>query len=203
MQTTLLGLAVALILALVTALVGPLLIDWGRYRASFEAEASRLIGTPVSVGGAIDVRLLPTPSLLLRDIETGARFAEPTLRARALRVEFALGPLVRGEWRADELRLDAPEIKLGLDAAGQIETPPLAIGFDPDQLSVERLVIENGRLTFTDAASGEHGDARQALLQRRRCARSTDRSRARARSSPPDSSTAIASPAAGAARTAP
>lgn len=154
MQTTLLGLAVAIILALVTALIGPLLIDWGRYRASFEAEASRMAGTPVRVSGAIDARLLPTPSLLLRGIETGAPGAEPKLRARALRVEFALGPLVRGEWRADELRLEAPEVMLGLDAAGRIETPPLAIGVEPDQFSVERLVVEDARITFTDAASG-------------------------------------------------
>ena len=32
MQTTLLGVAIAIILALLAALVGPLLIDWGSYR---------------------------------------------------------------------------------------------------------------------------------------------------------------------------
>ena len=62
MQTTLLGLAIAIILALVAALVGPLLIDWGGYRSLFEAEASRLIGVDVRVTGAIDARLLPSPS---------------------------------------------------------------------------------------------------------------------------------------------
>ena len=36
MQTTLLTLAVAVILALVAALVGPLVIDWGGYRSLFE-----------------------------------------------------------------------------------------------------------------------------------------------------------------------
>ena len=48
LQTTLLGLAIAIILALVAALVGPLLIDWGSHRALFETEASRLIGVPSS-----------------------------------------------------------------------------------------------------------------------------------------------------------
>ena len=60
MQTTLLGIAIAVILALVTALVGPLFVDWGRYRADFEAEASRMVGLPVRVKGRIDVRLLPS-----------------------------------------------------------------------------------------------------------------------------------------------
>ena len=73
MQTTLLGIAIALILALLTALVGPLFGDWTQYRPRFEAEASRLVGLPVRVGGGIDVRLLPTPTLLLSGVEIGAR----------------------------------------------------------------------------------------------------------------------------------
>ena len=77
MQTTLLGLAVAVIVALVTALVGPLFVDWGRWRTSFEAEATRLIGMPVRVSGQIDARLLPTPSLFLNGIEVGPPGREP------------------------------------------------------------------------------------------------------------------------------
>ena len=69
LQTTLLGIAVAIIVALVAALVGPLMIDWGGYRALFEQEATRLIGAPVHVTGAIDARLLPTPQLTLHDVE--------------------------------------------------------------------------------------------------------------------------------------
>ncbi len=53
MQTTLLGIAIAIILALVTALVGPLFIDWNRYRGPFEAEASRLTGLQVRIAGPI------------------------------------------------------------------------------------------------------------------------------------------------------
>jgi uncharacterized protein involved in outer membrane biogenesis len=153
-QTTLLGLAVTIILALVTALVGPLFVDWGRYRASFEAEATRLVGMPVRVAGRIDARLLPTPSLLLNDIEIGAPGHEPKLRTRSLGVEFALGPLLRGEWRVAQLHLDRPEVALGIDAAGRIDAPQASIGFDPDQLSFERVVVENGRAVLSDAASG-------------------------------------------------
>ena len=41
MQTTLLGFAIALILALLAALVGPLFIDWNNYRPRFESEGVR------------------------------------------------------------------------------------------------------------------------------------------------------------------
>jgi large subunit ribosomal protein L24 len=152
-QTTLLGLAVAIILALVAALVGPLFVDWGRWRTTFEAEATRLVGMPVRVSGRIDARLLPTPSLLLNGIEVGPSGEEPKLRARTLGVEFALGSLMRGEWRAAELHLDGPEVALGVDAAGRIDMPQVSIGFDADQLSFDRVAIDDGRVTLRHAAS--------------------------------------------------
>jgi uncharacterized protein involved in outer membrane biogenesis len=152
-QTTLLGLSVAVILALVAALVGPHFIDWTRYRASFESEATRLTGLPVRVNGPIQVRLLPTPTLTLANIEAGD-VAASRLAARELYAELALGALVRGEFRASDMRIVAPEIKLALDADGRLDWPAARIGFDPDQLWVERIAIEGGRLSFSDAASG-------------------------------------------------
>jgi large subunit ribosomal protein L24 len=70
-QATLLGLGIAIILALVAALVGPHFIDWTQHRAVFETQVSRYVGMPVRINGAIDARLLPTPSVVLRDIEAG------------------------------------------------------------------------------------------------------------------------------------
>lgn len=152
MQTTLLGLAIALILALVAALVGPLVVDWGTYRALFEREATQLVGVPVKVTGSIDARLLPSPQLTLHDIAIGE--GAETVRARSLGIEFALGPLMRGEWRATEMHLAGPQVTLGLDAAGHVQAPNLAVAFDPDALSIERVSVEDGKLTLTDAASG-------------------------------------------------
>jgi large subunit ribosomal protein L24 len=151
-QTTLLGLSFAIILALVAALVGPHFIDWTRYRASFESEASRLTGLPVRVNGAIEVRLLPTPTLRLGNIEAGDT-AAPLLSARELHAELALGSLVRGEFRASDMRVVAPDIKLALKADGRLDWPAARIGFDPDQFWVERIAVEGGRLWFGDAAS--------------------------------------------------
>jgi uncharacterized protein involved in outer membrane biogenesis len=153
LQTTLLGLAIAIILALVTALVGPLLIDWGGYRAAFETEASHLVGLDVRVTGPIDARLLPSPQLTLHDIEIG-RGGGDEVRARSLNIEFALGPLMRGEWRAAELRLVGPQLRIGLDASGHVQAPSLAVGFNPDALAIDRLNIQDGKLTLTDGANG-------------------------------------------------
>jgi uncharacterized protein involved in outer membrane biogenesis len=150
LQTTLLGLAIAIILALVAALVGPLMIDWGGYRALFEKEATSLVGVPVHVTGAIDARLLPTPQLTLHDIAIGSA---DKIRARSLGIEFALGPLMRGQWQASQLRLVGPQLSLGLDAKGHLKAPALAVGFDPDALTIQHLTIQDGRLTLSDAAN--------------------------------------------------
>src|SRR6476619_676662 len=130
-QTTLLGCAIAIILALVAALVGPIFIDWGRYRGEFEARASRLTGLEFRVTGPIDARLLPTPTLMLQGIEFGRPGDSSQVRARALHIEFALGALVRGEWRIADARLEGPEFAIGLDGAGRVAWPVPSIGFAP------------------------------------------------------------------------
>ena len=88
MQTTLLSFAIAIILALLAALVGPYFVDWGAYRGEFEARASRLTGLEFRVTGSIDARLLPTPTLMLQGIEFNRPGDSSQVRARSLRIEF-------------------------------------------------------------------------------------------------------------------
>lgn len=180
MQTTLLSVAVAIILALVAALVGPLLIDWNSYRPVFEAQASRVMGTEVRVAGPIDLRLLPSPRLTLNDIQVGASpsaaQARPqpegtSVKARSLGVEFALGPLVRGEWRATEFTVSGPEVHLIADANGQLSTPGIAFAFNPGDLAIEKLSIEDGKFSVANPDGGAvtldrlwfNGDARSLI----------------------------------------
>jgi large subunit ribosomal protein L24 len=153
LQTTLLGIAVAIILALVAALVGPYFVDWKEHRAYFEAEAAKLAGQPVRIGGAIDVRLLPTPMLTLGQVEIGPA-VRPQARAREIHAELALGALLRGEFRASEVRVTGPDVSLGLGDKGQFDWPAMRLGFDPDRLQIEKVQIEDGRLNFSDGASG-------------------------------------------------
>lgn len=123
MQTTLLGLGIAVILALLTALIGPLVIDWTQYRTAIEAEASRIMGAPVHIAGAIDFRLLPTPSLSLKSVQLNPTRTSGKFAARSLAMEFALGTLMRGEIRATEATIDGLELTIGLDRSGVIQLP--------------------------------------------------------------------------------
>jgi uncharacterized protein involved in outer membrane biogenesis len=151
-QTTLLGLAIAIILALLTAIVAPLVVDWNNYRGPIEAEASRLAGLDVHVRGAIDARLVPTPMITLRDVDAGEAGGQPLLHAGELKLELALGPLLRGQLQATEVDLDAPQISLALDRSGAFEPPTPS--FHPEVLSIAQLAIKDGRVAVTDAASG-------------------------------------------------
>jgi uncharacterized protein involved in outer membrane biogenesis len=158
-QTTLLSLGIAIIIALVAALVGPLFVDWGQYREIIETEASRVIGAPLRVDGPIEVRLLPTPSLKLGDVELRPAGSSQPLNARGLAMEFGLGMLMRGEFRANQVAIDRPQLTLALDRSGTVQVPLPRFGFDPDRLAIERLTVEDGKLTLIDATS----DARISL----------------------------------------
>lgn len=153
MQTTLLGLAIAFILALLAALIGPYFVDWNQFRPQFEAEAVRIIGVPVRVAGELDARLLPTPTLRLRSVTFGGNNDLGRLRADKLDVEFSLGSLMRGEWRATELSVGGMAVDLGLDAKGRVDLPSTASGtFNLASLAIERLNL-TGRIALHDAAS--------------------------------------------------
>jgi uncharacterized protein involved in outer membrane biogenesis len=151
-QTTLLGLAIAFIIALIAALVGPYFIDWNQFRPQFEAEAARVIGVPVRVGGALDARLLPTPSLRLRSVVVGGVNDLGRARADKLDVEFSLGSLMRGEWRATELTIGGAALDIGLDAQGRIDWAAASGSFNLGSLAIDRLNV-TGRVALHDAAS--------------------------------------------------
>ncbi len=154
MQTTLLGLAIAFIIALIAALIGPYFIDWNQFRPQFEAEATQVIGAPVRVAGALEARLLPSPSLRLRSVVVGGANDLGKVRADKLDVEFSLGFLMRGEWRATELTVDGMALDLGLDPKGRIDWPASTGKFNLGTLSIDRLNL-TGRVALHDALS--HG----------------------------------------------
>ena len=152
MQTTLLGLAIAFIIALIAALVGPYFIDWSQFRPQFEAEATRIIGAPVRVGGKLDARLLPAPSLQLHSVVVGGANDLGKVRANKLDVEFSLGSLMRGEVRATELTINGMSVDLGLDAKGRIDWPATTGTVNLASLAIDRLNL-TGRIALHDAAS--------------------------------------------------
>src|SRR5262245_28659983 len=90
----------------------------------------------------------------------GVGFGRPReiarVRARALRIEFALGALLRGEWRIADAQLEGPELTAQLDDSGRVSWPVPKQGFDLDGVSISRLQIQDGRAVLADGASEAH-----------------------------------------------
>jgi len=146
-------LAIAFIIALVAALVGPHFVDWNQFRPQFEAEASRVLGAPVRVDGSLDARLLPTPTLHLRSVAVGGPNDPKRISAERLDVEFSLSSAMRGEWRASELSIDGFAVGFGIDKQGRFESPLRSSQFNFGALTIDRLNL-NGQVKLHDASSG-------------------------------------------------
>ncbi len=151
MNSLYIGIGTALIIALVTALIGPFFVDWGAHRVAFETQAARIVGLPVRVLGDVDARLLPSPRIRFGDVVVGA-LDRPVVRIGRFELDVEVAPLIKGEVRVGDLRLDRPEIALALGDDGRL------VGLDtaaPEiAAAVERLEIVEGRLTLSDARSG-------------------------------------------------
>lgn len=152
MQTGLLAFAIVLIVALVAAIAGPHLVDWTTYRPQFERELSRVLGTDVRIDGDLDARLLPSPSLSLRGLSLGDQQSGAGARAARLDIEFHLGSLLRGEWRAARLALRDVDATVAIGGDGSVGVMG-AGAIDLAGVAVDRLEA-NGRVTARDTRSG-------------------------------------------------
>ena len=153
MRTALTLFALLLIALLTAALVGPWFVDWSAHRAYFEAELSRQVGARVKVAGPIDARLLPTPYLSLGLVTVGgaAGGGAPWLRSQGARFELALGSLASGQIRFTEVDLDRPAITIALGPDGSIPKPRAEFAGLAERLSLDRLVVRQGRLALASA----------------------------------------------------
>lgn len=146
MRDVLTGLAIAIITLLCLALVGPLLVDWTGQRARVESLLSETLGVRVSIGGAIDVRFLPTPRLVLNKALIGER-PGPIVNVDRVAIEIATMPLLKGDIHILESRLSGARFVLTRAADGGFTMPQGIV----TTASIEKLRIDDGRLQIRDA----------------------------------------------------
>ncbi len=152
--------ACCLIALLSLALVGPWLIDWSSQRQFVEAQLSAALGGPVRTRGAIDLKLLPTPRLELDGVEY-SRGEQASFRSGKLRLELAVTPLLRGEFRFLEAVFENAEMDIVIGAPA----PKLAAASLPDEVRIERLALVKANLRLRDLASGAKLELAQVDLE--------------------------------------
>ncbi|MGE0230177.1 MAG: AsmA family protein, partial [Flavobacteriaceae bacterium] len=154
MNQTLTGIAIAIVLALVTALIAPFFIDWSSYRNSVETRAAEILGRQVRIEGDMELRLLPQPVLRARKVVAGDG-ETPDITIEQLDMTMSLTPLLSGEISVTEATIRDPVIHLSVDDAGRLT---LGGGGDfpvePEDVSLEHVEIHGGLVLLDDARSG-------------------------------------------------
>jgi len=160
-----LGIAGALVLLVALAIFLPPLIHLGRYRRTLIANMSEALGRPVYVG-AIQLRLLPIPGIVMSDFtvdEDPAFGYEPALHAASVVATLRLSSLWRGRLEVSRISLDEANLNLvgngvgewSIDSillrASQIPNAPTGerrLGAHPDFPYIE---ATNARIDFKDS----------------------------------------------------
>ncbi|MDI6027959.1 AsmA family protein [Corticibacterium sp. UT-5YL-CI-8] len=144
------------VLALLAALVGPLFINWTNYKADFEAEASTILGRPVTVGGISSARLLPFPSVTFSNVSVaGIGDGKPAMTVETFSMDAELAPFMRGEFLIFDMRLERPTATIRVDKDGLIDwSIRPSTRFDPKQVAIEKLTVTDGTLMVERGASG-------------------------------------------------
>jgi uncharacterized protein involved in outer membrane biogenesis len=136
------GIGIAVILALLTALVGPLFVDWTAYRTTFEREASRLVGQPITVLGTADARVLPMPRVIFEDVIVGPPDA-PLAKVGRLELAIELVPLLKGDIEVAELSITRAAVKLTINEAGALDWAGATGGITDGRLELDRIAISS------------------------------------------------------------
>lgn len=159
MKTTLIGLAVALLLLVAGALVAPSFIDWTQHREQIATRLSQATGHTVAIDGTVDLTLLPTPILTASGVrvtnDRGDERFPNMMEVAAADLRVAMLPLLRGTVQVERVVLVDPMIVIerlpdgGLNwAQGQ----DLALASGAVQL--DRVTVENGRVIWHDPERG-------------------------------------------------
>lgn len=161
MNTFLSYLAGFIALLLVAALAGPTFVDWNRFRGEFEAQAQKITGREVTIGGDISFVVLPAPHLTLNNVSVAnvAGGENPDfLRVGQVDVEVALAPLLSGQISATSVKIARPLIHLEVGPDGANNWRDLVSlsllrengFFAPSSVSLEKVSFEEGAVTFHD-----------------------------------------------------
>lgn len=135
----------------------PWFIDWNAYRSTFEREAEKILGQPVHVAGTADVSLLPMPSLTFTDVRVGDGGGQPMMRVDRFSLHVELFPLLTGSFKVVDMTIERPQVEVTIDADGSIDwlqRSEASKALDPDQVSLQRVDIMHGSLSYLDSRTG-------------------------------------------------
>lgn len=152
MRESLTVLAGLLVLSLLAALIAPGFVDWRGYRPQIEARLTQALGVETRVAGGIGLRLLPSPRLMLSDVQVGAADGQASsARIETASVEIALGPLARRQIHLSQAIIEGATIRLVVDAAGALKLPAATGPGVPADAALDRLSLGRSVVIWSEA----------------------------------------------------
>ncbi len=144
------------VVALFSALLAPYFVNWERFTADFERQASRIVGQPVTVGGKSNLRLLPLPFVSFEELKVGQNEdGTPLMTVERFSLNMELFPFLSGEVRIVEMAMLRPKVNLKVADNGTIAwTSPQEVVVNPEQINIEKLSVENGSI-IVDGLAGD------------------------------------------------
>lgn len=142
---------------LVSALVIPWFVDWNAFRSTFEREAEKILGQPVTVAGTADASLLPMPSLVFTDVRVGGTPEQPMMQVERFAVRVELIPLISGTFKVVDMAITRPRLQVTVDGEGTpdwLRRSEASKALDPDAVTLERVDIQDGSIDYRDARTG-------------------------------------------------
>lgn len=145
---------VAFIAVLLTVWIVPAMLDWNRYRTEIAQFAAAELGRPVTIGGDVTLKLLPRTVLTAADVTFPDQGDGVSAHLQALRLEVAVGPLLRGRLVVRDLVLGAPALTLPWPLPARLGSPVPPYVRHPFTARVEGGSVALGgvRVTGIDAA---------------------------------------------------
>lgn len=136
-----------------------LLFDWNWLKGPVERRVEAATGREFRIEGNLDVdwRWL-RPTVIADDVmlgNAGWASAPEMFRAEHAEVDWALWPLLRGDWHLPEVRLESPVLNLQRDAEGRanwdFDDQSTADDLPADLPRIDRLFVEGGRFNLLEA----------------------------------------------------
>ncbi len=148
-----------LVVTLAALFAVPHFIDWNGYRGVFEEEASKVLGRDVRVGGAVNVRLLPTPFVRFEKVRLAdptGQTGEPFVRVDSFTMRLSGPALLRGVLEANEIELHRPVLTLALDDKGggnwsSVQIKAGALPFVPQDVALHSVKLIDGVVALFNA----------------------------------------------------
>src|SRR5579863_2593524 len=161
------------VLAIVVALgAAAWLVPLSAFREPLEAAASRALGRQVQIRGSLHLAVYPQLGISLKDVSiaNAAGGKEPQMiTVGKIVVGAELMPLLSGRLRVTKVVLKEPVIHLeiGADGTTNWQSPSAGTPASPSEaasVSMQRVKIEDGTVTYFDARNGKTDTLRAVSL---------------------------------------